>query len=101
MSDMILGLTEEIRSLCDPYYIYLVSCKRSNSGEVKSATLCVVVGDDVSPDGTERTLLVKTDTPVPVDFIVYNISDWNDYATEDNTFAYRVENGGERLYVKE
>ncbi|MBQ7990024.1 MAG: hypothetical protein IJ251_03110 [Oscillospiraceae bacterium] len=101
MDDLVLRLTDEIRSLCDPYYIYMVSSKHNNSGEVTSMKLCVVVGDDVSSDGTERTLLVKTDTPIPVDFIVYNISDWNDYAEEDNTFAYRVENGGEKLYVKE
>lgn len=93
-------LTESIVKMCDPDYIYLVSKKVNVKGDVTSMKLCIVVDDGISPSDEEKRLLIKIDTPVPVDFIVYNISDWNEYAQEDNTFAYRVENGGELLYVK-
>ncbi len=93
-------LIGEIISLCDPMYVYLVSTKRNNRGEVTSVKLCVVVDDVLVPSEQEKRLLIETDTPIPIDFIVYNISDWNEYACEDYSFAYRVENGGERLYVK-
>ena len=94
------ALTDEIVRMCDPSYIYIVSKKTNMSGSVTSVKLCVVVDDGIDPSGEEKRLLIRTDTPVPVDFIVYNISDWNEYSLEDNTFAYRVENGGELLYVK-
>ncbi len=97
---MPVGLTESIVEMCDPSYIYLVSKKTNIKGEVTSLKLCIVVDDGISPKAEEKRLLIKIDTPLPVDFIVYNISDWNEYAQEDNTFAYRVENGGELLYVK-
>lgn len=93
-------LIGEIILLCDPMYVYLVSSKHDNRGAVTSVKLCVVVGDGSDTRNEEKKLLIETDTPIPVDFIVYNISDWNEYASEDYSFAYRVENGGERLYVK-
>ncbi len=96
-----MKLADEIKMLCDPLSIYIVSSKKDRDGCLTSMKMCVVVEDDADPGNTERMLLVRTDTPIPVDFIVYNISDWNEYAQEDYTFAYRVENGGERLYVKE
>ena len=99
--DFFEELIEDVINICDPCYIYLVSHKINTAGEYTSAKLCVVVDDGIQPESEEKRLLIKTNTPIPIDFIVYNISDWNEYANEDNTFAYRVENGGERLYVKE
>ncbi|MBQ5329910.1 MAG: hypothetical protein J6F31_01525 [Oscillospiraceae bacterium] len=98
--ELIESITAEVAEICDPSYVYLVSKKNNVRGELTTMKLCVVVDDGIDPSGEEKRLLIKTDTPIPVDFIVYNISDWNDYAPEDNTFAYRIENGGELLYVK-
>ena len=61
----------------------------------------IIVEDSILPEQVETKLLLKTDCPVPCDFIVYNISDWDECAEDDCSFAYRVENGGDRLYVKE
>ena len=94
------ALIGEIITLCDPMFVYLVSSKRDNKGNVTSVKLCVVVDDGLMPSEQEKKLLIETDTTVPIDYIVYNISDWNEYACEDYSFAYRVENGGEKLYVK-
>ncbi len=97
---VISGMVERITELCDPCMIFLVSRKTSTKGELTSFKLCVVVSDGEAPEQVETKLLLHTDCPVPCDFIVYNISDWDDCAGDDCTFAYRVENGGERLYVK-
>lgn len=90
----------EVVSICDPCFVYLVSHKTGSEGDIKSFKLCVVVDDGRDPDRTERELLLKTDPPVPCDFIAYTLEEWNDCAEDDCTFAYRVENGGEQLYVK-
>ena len=52
------------------------------------------------PEAVETRLLLQTDCPVPCDFIVYSLEDWNDLAEDDCSFAYRVENGGDLIYVK-
>ena len=96
---IIAGIVEETVKICDPCAVYLVSKKNNSKGELTGFKLCVVIPDG-SPEQTETHLLLKTDCPVPCDFIVYTLSDWDDCATDDCSFAYRVENGGERLYVK-
>lgn len=98
---LIKKMVSEITELCSPCMIYLVSHKTNNSNELTSFKLCVVVPDGEVPEQIETRLLLKTDCAVPCDFIVYNISDWIDCAEDDCSFAYRVENGGEQLYVKE
>lgn len=97
---IIAQMTEDITALCDPCMIYLVSEKKNSKGGLTGFKLCVVVPDSVSPGPLETRLLLKTDCPVPCDFIVYNLTDWNECAEDDCSFAYRVENGGELLYVK-
>lgn len=98
---LISDITERIKELCDPYMIFLFSRKTNTAGRVTALKLCVVTSDEEYPETVEARLLLGIDSPVPCDFIVYNISDWNDCSGDDCSFAYRVENGGERLYVKE
>lgn len=99
-SDVVNNMAAEIVRLCDPCLIYLVSSKKNPKGDIISLKLCVVVDDSESTEAVESNLLLSTDCPVPCDFIVYGLSDWNDCAEDDCSFAYRVENGGERIYVK-
>lgn len=97
---LITDMVGQTVKLCSPDMIYLVSKKTNTQGEVTSFKLCVVVDDDRLPEQVETQLLLKTESAVPCDFIVYNITDWDDCAGDDCSFAYRVENGGEKLYVK-
>ena len=98
--EIITRMTEDIIALCDPCMIYLVSEKHNSKGALTGFKVCVVVPDSVGASSLETRLLLKTDCPVPCDFIVYNITDWDEHAEDDCSFAYRVENGGELLYVK-
>ncbi len=98
---IITDIVEQTVKLCSPDMIYLVSKKTNSSGQVTSFKLCIIVDDNRLPEQVETQLLLKTECSVPCDFIVYNITDWDDCAGDDCSFAYRVENGGERLYVKE
>ncbi len=93
-------MVEDVVRLCDPCAVYLVSKKNNTKGELSGFKLCAVVPDGESPDSVESRLLLGTECPVPCDFIVYTLSDWDDCSNDDCSFAYRVENGGERLYVK-
>lgn len=93
-------MTEEIVKLCDPYMVYLVSEKKDRQGETSSFKVCVIIPECGEPEAVETKLLLQTDCPVPCDFIVYSLEDWNECAEDDCSFAYRVENGGELLYVK-
>lgn len=96
ISDMVREVTE----LCDPLMIYLVSHKTNTSGELTSFKICVIVSDDSIPEQIEARLLLKTNCSIPCDFIVYTADDWIEHSEDDCSFAYRIENGGERLYVK-
>ncbi len=100
-STVILNMVDEIVRLCDPSMIFLVSEKKDRQGTTSSFKLCVIVPECGEPEAVETKLLLQTDCPVPCDFIVYSLEDWNECAEDDCSFAYRVENGGERLYVKE
>lgn len=95
-----MNMVEDVVKLCDPALIYLVSEKKDKHGETSSFKLCVIMTVCGSPEAVETRLLLQTDCPVPCDFIVYSLDDWNDCAEDDCSFAYRVENGGEKLYVK-
>ncbi|MBQ7784067.1 MAG: hypothetical protein IJ368_08870 [Oscillospiraceae bacterium] len=98
--EIITRMTEQIIELCSPLAIYLVSSKTNNSGNLTGFKLCVIVSDSELPEQVETRLLLNTDCEIPCDFIVYNLTDWDDCAEDDCSFAYRVENGGEQLYVK-
>lgn len=95
---LIMKMVDEIVSLCSPLGIYLVSYKNNSKGELSSFKLCIIAGDDVLPQALETKLLLSTDCEIPCDFIVYNLTDWNEHAEDDCSFAYRVENGGVLLY---
>lgn len=99
-SPVITDMVKEAVRLCDPCSVYLVSEKKDSRGETASFKLCVVVPDCGEPEAVETRLLLQTDCPVPCDFIVYSLEDWNEHAEDDCSFAYRVENGGDLLYVK-
>ncbi|MGN0666737.1 MAG: hypothetical protein ACI4KF_09455 [Huintestinicola sp.] len=93
-------MTEDIIRICDPFLIFYVSGKTNKKGELTGFKLCVVTDDSYTPESLETKLLLETECEIPCDFIVYNASDWNDYAEDDCSFAYRVDNGGVLLYGK-
>ena len=99
-SPVITDMVEEVVRLCDPCSVYLVSEKKDRNGETSSFKLCIIVPECGEPEAVETRLLLQTDSPVPCDFIVYSLDDWNDCAEDDCSFAYRVENGGDLIYVK-
>lgn len=96
--EVIADTAEKAAGLCSPFQIFLVSEKRSSSGKLCGFKLCLVVPDELDVNKTESKLLIGIDTPVPCDYIVYRISEWNECVDDDSTFAYRVENSGRLLY---
>lgn len=95
---IIAAAVSKAADICDPLQIFLVSEKRGSRGDLKGFKLCLVVSDERNVNKTESELLIGIDTPVPCDYIVYRISEWNQYVDDDSTFAYRIENSGYLLY---
>ncbi|MCC8043448.1 MAG: hypothetical protein LIO69_08110 [Oscillospiraceae bacterium] len=98
IDSIISDMAQEVVDLCHPHSIYLVSYKNNSKGVLSGFKLCVVAADDILPQVLETKLLLSTDCEIPCDFIVYNLTDWNECAEDDCSFAYRVENGGVLLY---
>lgn len=98
-TDKVISQTsEKAVSICNPLKIYLVSKKTNTKGDVTSFKLCIIVSDEVDEDECESKLLMEIDTPCPCDYIIYNVSDWNEYVDDDASFAYRIDNSGVLLY---
>lgn len=97
---LIERVAEEAARLCSPFQIFLVSRKDNSKGELVSFKLCAVVSDDTDTAAMETKLLMNIDCDVPCDFIVYNVTDWNDCIDDDCSFAYRIDNQGVLLYGK-
>gem|GEM_PF-295172 len=93
------SIVAETVGICDPCLIYLVSSKTGTDGTLKSLKLCVVT-DTADNSAVERALLLGVNSDIPCDFIVYGKTEWDELTDDDCTFAYRVDNGGEKLYVK-
>ncbi|MBQ8569769.1 MAG: hypothetical protein IJ446_11185 [Oscillospiraceae bacterium] len=98
LNSKITRVAEEAAQLCSPFQIFLVSQKSNSKGELVSFKLCAVVSDETDAAAMETKLLMNIDCDVPCDFIVYNVTDWNDCIDDDCSFAYRIDNQGVLLY---
>ncbi len=97
--DIIMEMAEDIKKICSPFQIFLVSQKTNSKGELTSFKLCIVVDDKYEHHtDLETEILLQTDCPVPCDVIVYTVSEWNECLDDDCTFAYRVDSEGNLIY---
>ncbi len=97
--DIIMEMAEDIKKICSPFQIFLVSQKTNSKGELTSFKLCIVVDDKYEHHtDLETEILLQTDCPVPCDVIVYTVSEWNECLDDDCTFAYRIDSEGNLIY---
>ena len=97
--DIIMEMAEDIKKICSPFQIFLVSQKTNSKGELTAFKLCIVVDDKYEHHtDLETEILLQTDCPVPCDVIVYTVSEWNECLDDDCTFAYRVDSEGNLIY---
>ena len=95
---MISDMADKVVSICRPFQIFLVSRKTDSKGNVTAFKLCVIVDSCYDTRKLESKLLLETDCDVPCDFIVYTADEWNEFAEDDCSFAYRIDNSGVLLY---
>lgn len=96
---IIMDMAEDIKKICSPFQIFLVSQKTNSKGELTSFKLCIVVDDKYERHtDLETEILLQTDCPVPCDVIVYTVSEWNECLDDDCTFAYRIDSEGNLIY---
>lgn len=98
INDTILDVTEQIRTVCRPIEIILISNKINTKDELTSFKLCVIVNDVPSVAELEGTLYMNVDCEIPFDLLVYNFSEWERLTSVTDTFAFKVKNAGVVLY---
>lgn len=96
--EIIAQVTKDIVEACNPVKIILISNKFSTKRELTSFKLCVVVQDVSSTAELEGELYMKTESPVPFDILIYNLSQWEELVTDEDTFAAKVLRTGVVLY---
>ena len=97
---IITETAEKVVNICHPFQIFLVSKKTDSSGSVTAFKLCIIVDSCYDVRKLESKLLVDIDCDVPCDFIVYTAEEWNEFAEDDCSFAYRIDNSGVLIYGK-
>ncbi len=95
---IISEMTKQVADICRPFQIFLVSRKNDSKGSLTAFKLCIIVDDCYDTHKLESKLLMETDCDVPCDFIVYTAEEWNEFAEDDCSFAYRIDNSGVLLY---
>lgn len=96
----ITKVSDEIVKLCPSIIkIMLISFKTDNFNRIKSFKLALIVGDGIkSMPELECSLYMQIDSDIPFDLVFYNISEWNDFKDNEDTFAWKINNTGAVLY---
>jgi len=99
-NELIRRTAEEIKTICSPENIILISHKVNTNGDVTSFKLVVVVKDN--PDETiaelECRLYMQIDSDIPFDLVLYTVSEWNKFKGEIGSFAWKTYNTGVYIY---
>ena len=95
---LIYSVVDNIVDYCEPAKIILVSNKFNTKHELTSFKLCVIVNDVQSPAELEGELYMHTDSDIPYDIIIYNLSEWDELIEDYGTFASKVNQTGVVLY---
>ena len=101
MSDnqLINRTVDEIRRICDPLSIILVSNKVNTDGELVSFKLVVIVPDgDESVADLECRLYMQIDSEIPYDLVLYKQSEWDAFKDDVGSFAWKINNTGAYIY---
>ena len=84
-NEIIRKTVEDIKTLCSPLGIILVSNKVNTEGELVSFKLVVIVSDETeSRPELECRLYMQIDCDIPYDIVIYKKSAWKIH----NTGAY-------------
>lgn len=98
-NELINRTAEEIKSICSPLNIILVSNKVNTEGELVSFKLVVVVDDSVeSTSELECRLYMQIDCDIPYDIVLYKVSEWDRFKNDIGTFAWKIYNTGAYIY---
>lgn len=92
-------VADSIAKKCSPRRIYLVSQKESNTDDLISFKLALVVADDVpNISELECHLYAQVDSDYPYDLVLYKQSEWDTLRSDNRTFAWKIEQTGSVLY---
>lgn len=98
-NELITRTADEIKSICSPLNIILVSNKVNTDGELVSFKLVVVVNDSAGEiSDLECRLYMEIDCDIPFDLVLYKESEWNKFKNDIGTFAWKIYNTGAYIY---
>lgn len=96
--ELITRTAEEIKNICDPVSILLVSNKVNTDGELASFKLLVVVQNSEDINELECRLYMEIDCDIPFDLVLYRESEWEKFRNDIGTFAWKIHNTGAYIY---
>ena len=101
MSDnqLINRIADEVKRICEPQSIILVSNKVNTEGELVSFKLVVIVPDsDETIADLECRLYMQIDSDIPYDLVLYKQSEWDQFKNDIGSFAWKIHNTGAYIY---
>lgn len=98
-NEIIRKTVEDIKTLCSPLGIILVSNKVNTEGELVSFKLVIIVSDETeSRPELECRLYMQIDCDIPYDIVIYKKSEWEKFKNDMGSFAWKIHNTGAYIY---
>ncbi len=97
-NELIKKTAEEIKAICSPLYIILVSRKLNFDGELAGFKLLIVVDDSCDTSELECRLYMEIDCDIPYDIVLYKRAEWEKFSNETGTFAWKTHTTGVYIY---
>lgn len=99
-NELITRTVDEIKQICSPLNIILVSHKVNTDGDLTSFKLVVTVKDEDTETLSELEcrLYMQIDCDIPFDLVLYRESEWNKFKCDIGSFAWKIHNTGAYIY---
>ena len=89
-----------ILACCQPRRVILYGEKVvAGSHNLKAADLCIIM-DECDKKSLMRTLYLKVDVSIPVQFLLYSTDEWRELLEDAGSYASAIEKKGTVLYGK-
>ena len=92
-------IVRQIVPIANPKLIILYGCKRSLSGAVNDADLCIVASIGNKSE-LEREIYLSVHSDISFDIILYTPEEWETLTADTQSFAHRILEKGIQAYER-
>lgn len=93
-NEIIMQTVEQIKEVCTPYEIILISQKVNTLGNLTGFKLALIMPDDCDVQKLECKLYMEVDTDLPCDYVLYRKCEWDELRDDVGSFAWKIDNSG-------